>query len=38
LQQRCSYQSNFMMHHLYNMPIEEKIVHLRQCLKQWGLT
>jgi hypothetical protein len=38
LQQRCGYQTNFMMHHLYNMPTAEKIVHLRQCLKQWGVT
>lgn len=36
-QQRCGYQSNFMMHHLYNMPPEEKVMHMRNCLKGWGL-
>ena len=37
LQQRCGYQTNFMMHHLYNMPTEEKIIHMRNCLTQWGV-
>lgn len=37
LKARCGYESNFMMHHLYNIPREEKLVHMRQCLKQWGI-
>lgn len=36
-QQRCGYQSNFMLMHLYNITIEEKIIHVKQTLKQWGL-
>lgn len=35
---RCGYNGNFMMHHLYNMPTQEKIVHMRNALKQWGVS
>jgi hypothetical protein len=37
LRARCNYDGNFMMHHLYNMPIEEKILNLRKCMAHWGL-
>jgi hypothetical protein len=38
LKLRCGYEANFMMHHLYAIPLQEKIIRLRQTLAAWGLT
>lgn len=38
LRERCGYETNFMMHHLYAMSEQEKVVRLKDCLKGWGLT
>ena len=36
LREKCGYEGNFMLHHLYAISEEEKVAHLRQCLKGWG--
>ncbi len=38
LRERCGYETNFMMHHLYAISAAEKVVRLTDCLKGWGLT
>ena len=38
LRERAGYETNFMMHHLYAIPEAEKVVRLKQCLTNWGLT
>jgi len=35
LKEKCGYDGNFMLHHLYAIPEAEKVAHMRQCLKNW---
>lgn len=37
LKERCGYDSNFMMHHLYAISEQEKVVRLKDCLRSWGV-
>jgi hypothetical protein len=37
LKKECGYDGNFMLHHLYAISEAEKVAHLRQCLKNWGV-
>ena len=37
LREKCGYEGNFMLHHLYAISEEEKVAHLRQCLKGWSV-
>ncbi len=38
LRERCGYETNFMMHHLYAVSQQEKIMRMRQCLATWGIS
>lgn len=36
LKQKCGYDGNFMMHHLYAIGEQEKVQRLKDCLRNWG--
>jgi hypothetical protein len=38
LREKCGYETNFMMHHLYAISADEKVKSLKQCLTNWALT
>ena len=37
LKEKCRYDSNFMMHHLYAISEKEKVVRLKDCMRVWGV-
>ena len=37
LRERCGYDTNFMMHHLYAISEAEKVVRLKECMRVWGV-
>jgi hypothetical protein len=38
LREKCGYETNFMMHHLYAIGEQEKVMKLKQCLASWGVS
>jgi hypothetical protein len=38
VREKCGYETNFMMHHLYAMSEAEKVRNLIECMKRWGVT
>lgn len=37
LQEQCGYETNFMMHHLYAITEQEKVIRMKQALAGWGV-
>ena len=37
LKEKCGYDTNFMLHHLYAISEQEKVKHLKQALIGWGV-
>ena len=38
LREKCGYETNFMMHHLYAMDEAEKVKNLQECMSRWGVS
>jgi hypothetical protein len=38
LKKECGYDTNFMMHHLYAISEQEKVINMKRCLKSWGVS